>query len=142
MWVLGIKFALSGLGAHTLGWLFLYQLDTRSGIIREEGTSTETVPPSDLCLGKLWGTPLTDDCRGRATMGSVIRGQVVLGCVKKQTEQARRNKEEVVLLLCGLYFNSCFQVPLWSYCSDFLEVQDKQTQSPPSFFWSGSLSRQ
>jgi hypothetical protein len=27
-------------------------------------------------------------------MGSAIRGQVVLGCGKKQTEQARRNKKK------------------------------------------------
>lgn len=69
-------------------------------------------------------------------MGSVICGQVVLGCVEKQTEQARRNKQEAVLLLCGLYFNSCFPVPLWSSCPDFPhtgllpEVQDEANPVP------------
>jgi hypothetical protein len=73
---------------HPLSWLVLCVNETQSGVISEKGASVGEVPPWDPAVGQ----SLNKWSRGWGPLvGGTISGLVVLGSIRKQTEQSRES---------------------------------------------------
>lgn len=67
---------------------------TQTKVIREVGASIKKMSPEDQAAGRPAGVSLISDPRRKAQLivGGAISGQVVLGSLRKQTEQAMEGK--------------------------------------------------
>lgn len=86
---------------YALCWLILVN-STQARVTQEDAASAEELLPSD-CVQVCSILSFSEGCgRVQPTGGSNILRQVVLNCIRKQAEQARRSRPVSSILLCSL----------------------------------------
>lgn len=95
-------------------WLAFCQIDTSQDHPKIGNLNWENTPIRVSCRQLCGGVFLINNWCGRIqfSVGDATPGQVVLGCIRKQTDQVRVVNQGS-MFLHGLCFSSCFMFVLW-----------------------------